>query len=772
MNTRPKPPFTISAKFLGPVFSLDGELTKNAQNLIFARNGTGKSFLSRAFRYLDIHRQGQEINQAARNLVSDESPDGKGSFRFSRGSDVIGNLDLEKSGDGVNVQIAETIFHVFSGDFVQEELREREYRLDGKIENEIAVDSANIQLQDGQIAFEQAQAAELEKSKALQLKFDSEKDSQLVDKAGIRRQLREYGQLRFERALAKFTAEPTAPLHSFADILSDLDHLKAIPSEPTYPGPVDRFETGQTDLAALAVSLKRATSPSSVSEQIKRRIEAHHPFYEAGIAIVVDEDRDNCPFCEQSIASTDPKAIIDAYVTYFADEEEKHKSELRGHYSAIQRIESRLMQLENQLGQQKSRYDSLKDHLPSVKDSDLADADSVIKTLTSTLAATRDVIEKKAGNLEAIYTLPEEGVSLPIANLNAMIEHNNAKGKSLIKAIEKSDHERRQLQRHACSVFEQEFVIRNWAAIQTLNNLKQEIKIRESQLSDLEKSAPSSDARSRVAETFELLLQEFFGKKYVFRKDTFSLKRGDHEMLRGPHRTLSDGEKTAIAFCYFIASVHRKVSANSDYRKLFLVFDDPVTSMSYEYVFAIAQTLKNLSISGHGQVSVNPGLIDGRKHIRPELLILTHSSYFFNISQTNKVVDGNAAFALHSEKDEHVITRLDKYVAPFQAQLKDIYDIVHGREADHATANSIRSVLEAIGRFCRPDKSKSLSDFVQHLASEEGISVKSMLINSLCHGTYYEETVLPDDLRLACEETLCVVKKFAAGQLEILEGRR
>ena len=70
----------------------------------------------------------------------------------------------------------------------------------------------------------------------------------------------------------------------------------------------------------------------------------------------------------------------------------------------------------------------------------------------------------------------------------------------------------------------------------------------------------------------------------------------------GPQRTLSDGEKTAIAFCFFVSAVHRKVEANTDYKNLFLVFDDPVNSMSYDFVFAIAQILKNLNISDEGVV--------------------------------------------------------------------------------------------------------------------------------------------------------------------------
>ena len=556
------------------------------------------------------------------------------------------------------------------------------------------------------------------------------------------------------------------------DILGDLDQLKAIPSEPTYPQSVDPLEEDELDLESLTASLMRLTSPSTVSEDIKKKIEAHHAFYETGVAIVLEEHRDRCPFCEQDIVSLDPRTIIDAYVNYFADEEEKHKSELRAHYSTLNQIENKLTQRGSQLDRQRSQYDSLKRYLPSKRDSELADANPVLQEIIDAVTAARATIEKKAGDLGAAHTLPKRDTFLRITNLNGIIKENNENAEALSGAIAKSDHERRNLQRSACLVFEQEFIIRHWIAIESLLALQREAKSKRSELSILEKSAPSSDARSRVADTFELLLREFFGTKYVFDKDAFTLKRGDHEMLRGPHRTLSDGEKTAIAFCYFVACVHRKVTSNRDYQSLFLVFDDPVTSMSYEFVFAIAQTLKNLNMSDQGQVSVNPGLIDGTRYFRPELLILTHSSYFFNISLTNKVVDGNAAFALISEHNEHVIVRLDKYVAPFQAQLKDIYDIAHGGRADHATANAIRSVLEAVGRFCRPDKSGSLSEFVQHLAGEEGISVKSVLINSLCHGTYYEETLPPDDLKLACEETLAVVERYAAGQLEVLKGPR
>ena len=267
-----------------------------------------------------------------------------------------------------------------------------------------------------------------------------------------------------------------------------------------------------------------------------------------------------------------------------------------------------------------------------------------------------------------------------------------------------------------------------------------------------------------------MLLKEFFADKYVFDSENFILKRGDKEMERGPHRTLSDGEKTAIAFCYFVACIHRKVASNSDYRRLFLVFDDPVTSMSYDFVFSIAQTLKNLSVSDQGEVSINPSKIDGNKNRRPDLLILTHSSYFFNISRTNSVIKKDATFSLYKDGNTHKLVHLHSYVAPFEQQLEHVYHVANGDDPDHSTGNAIRQVLEAVGRFCRPDKSHDLSNFITFLAGDKDFQIKSVLINSLSHGTYYDETPSPEDLKLACQETISVVEHFAVGQLELIKN--
>ncbi|SFG41134.1 Wobble nucleotide-excising tRNase [Roseobacter denitrificans OCh 114] len=681
----------------------------------------------------------------------------------------MGTLDLQKAGDKVTATVNDTIFHVFSEDFVQEELRERKYELDGEIENQIAVDSENIKLVDANKALEEARQKAFEAYNALEGKFTTAKEAELHEKAGINKQLREYKALSLEKLLETIQEKPEDPEQSLAEIIKDLDSLKAIPAEPVYPGQVEAVGTNDIDLDALAASLECLTSPSSVSDAIKKKIDAHHGFYEEGAKIVRDEHRTECPFCEQGIAEPNPKAIIDAYIEYFEDEEEKHKAELRDFFRKLKQMETQLDQTETQLARQKSRYDNLKRHVPSKKDTEVGDAANELKNVREAISALKSVIEQKAAALGTASALPAENLPACVTAINAVINENNDKAQALTSAVEKADEERRTLQRKACTVFEREFTIGNWPDIETVRGLQADAVSKHGDVIQLEKASPSAQARDRVAETFELLLREFFAEKYIFDKTSFVLKRGEREMARGPHRTLSDGEKTAIAFCYFIACAHKKVATGSDYKELFLVFDDPVTSMSYDFVFAIAQTLKNLNISDQGEISINPGKIDGTTCWRPELLLLTHSSYFFNISLTNRVVDDNAAFALHTDGKSHNLARLNKYIAPFQEQLIDIYEVANGKDPDHRTANSIRSVLEAIGRFCRPDKSDSLTDFVKHLAGEEGMTLKSVLINSLCHGTYYDETPPPDDLVLACKETLVVVEHYAVGQLELVK---
>lgn len=769
MNTSPKDEFSLTAKFVGPIFELSAILSNKNQNLIFAPNGSGKSFLSRAFRYLYLNSKSDDISDAPDALVSDESLDGRGEFKFSQGAKTLGSLKMNKFLGSVEPRTEDILFHVFSDDFVQEELRARQYVIDGEIENEIAVDSTNIKLTQKSEEIGDTRRNIESSKKELTKKFNEQKTEELNNKAGVNKLLTQYKNLDIEDIFNDISiSKPMARKKTFKEILGQLDKLKSLPSEPVYPKELEENLIEWECINGLPECLEKNTSPSSIAEDVKSKIDKNHQFIDMGLRIIEKDELENCPLCEQSITSGDPKLVIDAYIQYFADEEEKHKKQLREFYSYLNRIFDILGGIVTETLKQKNDFDNLKTFIPSKSKIDILIPEKEINDLKKAVVDIQSVIDDKANNLGVTIELPSQDLLGLTKELNNVISKNNNHVRSLVSSIEKSDDERKRLQREACKIFFNEFVIANWEEIERIRNLSSDLQKKEIELSDLEKENPSTKARDRVAETFEVLLKEFFGEKYLFNKANFTLTRGEHGMDRGIHRTLSDGEKTAIAFCYFVASIHRNVSSNSDYEKLYLVFDDPVTSMSYDYVFAIAQTLKNLNISKNGGISVNPGKINVNSHYRPRLLILTHSTYFFNICLSNRVIRGNeSAFALNLKDGKHELSKLSKYVAPFHQQLKAIYKVSEGQEPDHSTGNAIRSVLEAIGRFCRPDKSDSLSNFVTFLAAEEGITLKSVLINSLSHGSFYEETPSPADLIMACQETIKVVERFAKGQLEL-----
>ncbi|MCS4243135.1 hypothetical protein M2418_002666 [Rhizobium sp. BIGb0125] len=744
MSSAPKPSLHIRASSLGPVAQLDADLSKFSQNLIYARNGTGKSFLTRALRYLDLYGDGQDIQEAPTNLISEESTNGHGMFEVSQGDASIGKLSLNLASREATPHIGDRIFHVFSEDFVHSELRQTNFVVDGNIESKITLDHSIISTKEAEEKVQRAERLLAESTSALEHVLGEAKEGQLFNKAGVNRRLREYTAIQLSELLSSHTVLPAQPARSFANVLSDLDALKSVPAEPDYPGNIEGITFNASVIDTVIVNLSRMTTPSSVADEIKTKITAHHAFIEAGTELV-QAGEGTCPFCAQSVEHPPAKDLIASYIAFFADAEGAHKKALREDWSKVKSLRSAVSACESSYSRNFSKYDSLKKLVPSQKSVTLPDLPREAQAADILLGAYSQAIEAKGTSPGEEVSRPEGDVSSTIATLQQTIGEINHAFLALRNAIGASDAERRNLQREACDTFAVEFVRSNWAPFAAVFRGQEDLRIAAAELATLEKSQLSDNAKDRVATTFESLIVTFFGQKYSFDKASFTLRRDNREMLRGPSRTLSDGEKTVIAFCYFISCVHKKIKATSDYGKLFLVFDDPITSMSYDYVFAIAQTLKHLNISATGTVSINPADINNGS-LRPELLVFTHSSYFYNICVTNRVVKEEGAFFLHKVGQTHQLSKLKKYIAPFEEHLREIVGVHGGSEPSHTD---------------------SLSNYISYLAGEEGFEIKSVLINNLSHGTYYDETPSPDELKDACDETIRIVERYAKGQLEV-----
>src|SRR3546814_6925350 len=100
-----------------------------------------------------------------------------------------------------------------------------------------------------------------------------------------------------------------------------------MPAEPEYPGRVAAIEVAAERLRQIHSNLEKFTSPSTVSEEIKKAITSHSDFFESGLEILKDASEANCPFCQQSVAHPPANDRIEGYMAYFRSEE--HTSELQ-----------------------------------------------------------------------------------------------------------------------------------------------------------------------------------------------------------------------------------------------------------------------------------------------------------------------------------------------------------------------------------------------------------------------------------------------------------
>ena len=134
---------------------LKQDLSTDKQNLIYARNGTGKSFIARALRLFDQTVFSRyEQSSIPDFLVSEESYDGTGSFRLYEGTSCIGSLELDTRSKTVTRAEPDYIFHVFTEDYIDEEVRNRLEELDGEIQHQIIIGRENVELDKKEIGFD------------------------------------------------------------------------------------------------------------------------------------------------------------------------------------------------------------------------------------------------------------------------------------------------------------------------------------------------------------------------------------------------------------------------------------------------------------------------------------------------------------------------------------------------------------------------------------------------------------------------------------------
>lgn len=735
---------SIKATNIGPHKNLSSTLDLSKKKVaVFANNGSGKTFLSRMFRLIS-EPSAEKVNKI---LAIGER---KGDFLFQideirengNTSQAI-KISIERDHEPLIENNSKYLFHVFNSDYVRENIEALNYTTDGQIEGYV-LGKAKIDL-----SKEKKKLEKLEKEiqqKGQIFRDLVEKGKRALDEVKVRKNTTEY---KFDyRDVFKNEYNYSDP-ETFSELKAKNTMLGKMPddlADVIYPS----FNVEIDFLKELEILLTTVFSKSKFADEFKEKITPKLTFIRGGIDIIGEEKENwqDCPFCEQELAGS-AKVLIDDYVKFMNDEESKVKAEIETHKRNLDGVGDSLRMANSKLLLSSKAFDDVKKFIPSQMNDallDYSEDDEIIKSIE----VLKEVLHKKRGDIEVKVTKAEferaiEQIKNHISSLSRVSELNNKKIDLLNQNKKNTNDEKRELNRRLCKAKYQELRDTLSPSIVELTELTDSKKKLTAEIEEKE-SQEKKSKKLKVIESLKGYLNFFFQDKYEFDEDNFCLKFGTQLMNSNASDILSDGEKSIVAFCHYLADVHKLVNKESDYDKLFFVIDDPISSLDFHFVYSVSQIIRDLQ--------------DSLGMVKNRFIVFTHNLEFMSILIRNKIAADYITLS-----NGNLSKLKQELVMPYEEHLRDILYVSKGGEPSHTTPNSIRHVVETINRFEAPDK-----DLKTYL-SDNDILKSNEFIYSIMHDSSHgimrsQRPFTSEMIKAGCTAVISFINTKYGGQIK------
>lgn len=226
------------------------------------------------------------------------------------------------------------------------------------------------------------------------------------------------------------------------------------------------------------------------------------------------------------------------------------------------------------------------------------------------------------------------------------------------------------------------------------------------QLSDIQPTINNINANLRLLGItgFEIICHDAEMKLY-------RLRRGSEPEKAEVFKSLSEGEKTMVAFLYFIESCSGSLTPETIHpENKLIVIDDPISSLSHNYIYEVAALIKRKIIKAAAA-----------RHV----VILTHNMFFFQemLLNSGRLQDGKKAPANWSlfrviKSDYSSCERLSMHemLNEYQALWQTLKDVRDEKTQPVVLFNTMRNILEYYFSFaCKNEK---LKEALEALAEE------------------------------------------------------
>jgi hypothetical protein len=714
--------------------------------IFYALNGTGKSFISRSIQLLsgdktesnadDLLTIGQDSGLLTLTIASLFPPSEEKKLSISINRESPANIQNDSG----------FIFHVFNSDFVEENIKARDYMPDGNIEGYI-LGKSRIDLNEDRKREKYLQAELDEANKGIELIIEEAKKE--LRNQEIRTKTFEFSLIDKNKLQQN---EVTESIQSFDTIVQQLESLASLPEEiPDIATPV---YTANNSLFDAVYTLLNTTYPQSTwDEEFVSNIKRHRNLVETGLSAYSDTEA-ICPFCKQPMSES-ALDLIKKYRAFFSDKEALVLKEIADKTADINAAVTDIKMFEQSTKNANAEIVSLKQFFPSLKDLSLR-VPVIDSNGFACFYELTNVLQKKSENIHkaefSVQSIIEE-----CKNCTDSILKHHKDNEIMISEVNKikqnSNSERLKLRRDLCKA--QYLRLKSSKELSDLinmsNKLIQEVEGLQKSIIEKEKNIRVSK-KGKVYETLKFFLNRFFAGKYTIDRDTFQIKFLGSNVGRKATKILSDGEKGIVAFCVYLASTHLLISREDDYNKLFFIIDDPISSMDFHYVYVVAQSLRDI------KACFGISLYE-------RMWVFTHNLEFFSILSRNHIV--SQAFIM---KPGIIEPWKHQLLMPYESHLKDILDIANlNLPPMHTSGNSIRYILETVCKFEYPDK--SLSTYI----SENPILSDNSCIFTLCqdlsHGNIrIQPPCSPEVIIGACKAVMEFMKSRYNGQVDAIQS--
>jgi wobble nucleotide-excising tRNase len=491
-----------------------------------------------------------------------------------------------------------------------------------------------------------------------------------------------------------------------------------------------------------AVVLLKKTVDSEVIARLSANSDIAD-WVEQGINLHAKHSTDICEYCQQKI----PQSRIEQFARYFNEEDRKLKvelndlvEELKKIYSAIQTVQipdkARFYtNLQNQ-------FDSKKASFEEAKQSILIEITALAEELKSKKSKTTEIITLK--------TKPDsKSLSMSLDGLNDIIDIHN-KTTSDFNEI-RMDSVNKLKQHYLSTIFDEIKVYDK-----EISNLSQSIEQLNSEISEIQNriniNAAKISSQHKACDVINEKLEVFLGHKELnFTPHTEAGAVTGYNIMRGskPANHLSEGERTAIAFVYFVVHL-----GDQDFKvdDGIVVIDDPISSLDSNSLYQAFSFLKNAVKNGK------------------QVFVLTHSFDFLKLllNWRRSAQGGTGYYMIKNEFSNDTrsafIDKMDKELCNYESEYHYLFKLLKQLRDDqddsiskaYSVPNIARKVWETFLMFRVPNGAnfyKKMDELKEAGYDEQKLDAIYKFTNNQSHitGGGFDPALVPETKKVINE---------------------